>query len=430
VRAPALRLGLHKGTAPVKIPLLSATLPAALLLSAAASAQSLCFGPDLLDTGPCCAPVPLNLPQPLPPFQSPALGVCWQACNPAQQSCIDVFVAPPTPTPQCGTFMAPMQVVDCAGIGLLKGDLILDYTRTWAETAVPGTPPNLQVWRFVAKVDLFGDSTQTPQCPVPPSVGSAAGQWPTGFWYGYYDLAFDCSAGTFEHALVLYHGCDAFQHTAPLSSTPGVFHPATTYAIVAPHTVANPFVPVPFPTPGGPLLSEAVRSTSLPNLPGACIAEEFVPQGVLLPLASGCLCPLGLVPQQQTASTLLGGSVCGSSFSSLNFWPTAPWFDFVTTSIGTWSTGLAYPGPERAVVGEGLFLYREACSPAAQNQSLDVFYGGLTLGGYLVAPTPTAPNSQNFLDLASNYSAVLPGAIPFPLVGDVRKTEHLIYVNF
>jgi hypothetical protein len=410
----------------VKIPLL---VVASLLLPSVASAQTLCFGPDLLDTGPCCAPVPLNLP-PLPPFVSPGLGLCWQGCTPAVQSCIDVFVAPPVPTPQCGTYMAPLQVVDCAGVSLLKGDLILDYTRTWAESVMPGVVPQYQVWRFVAKIDMSGDSTITPQCPVPPSVGSGAGQWPTGFWYGYYDLAFDCFAGTFEHALVLFHGCDAFQHTAPLSSTPGGFHPATTYAIVAPNTGANPFVPVSFPTPGGPLVSEAVRSTSLAGLPGACIAEELVPQGVLLPLASGCLCPLALVPVQQTASTLLGGSICGSSFSSLNFWPTAPWFDFVTTSIGTWTTPASYPGPERAVVGEGLFLYREGCTPAPFNQSLDVFYGGMTIGGFFALPGGTTPFSQNFLDLASNYTAVLPGAIPFPLVGSVRPTEHLIYVNF
>lgn len=388
------------------------------------AAQSPCFLPDQLDSAPCCAPVGLALP-PLGPSLMPALGLCWSACNPPAQNCLVVDWDPIQPTAVCGHYVTKLRVGDCSGQLLMSGQLELDYTRTWEETTTPGTV-DTQVWRFLAKIDLGGNFSATPVCPVPPDLGP----YPSSFWYGYFDVAENCSSGTVENALVLFHGCDAFTHAPTLSSQPGVFHPTTTFAIVAPNTANNPFTPVAAPLFGGPIQGEGMRRVDATAL--TCLAEEPISAGALLPLGLGCLCPLSLAPAQNTASTLVGAGQCGSSFQSLNFFPTAPWIDFVSTSIGAWTNGTSYPGPERVSVGEGLFLYRDACDPSgAFAPSLDLFYGAATEGGYLVlTPTATGLFSDRFLDLASNYSAPLPGPITFPLLGSVAPTEHLIYLSF
>lgn len=397
---------------------------------AVAQGPSECFGPDGLDADDCCAPVTLDIPQ-LPPFVLPASGLCWEACADPIETCVELSVGPGLPTPKCGTFRASLDVRTCAGTDLMKGDLVLDYTRTWEEREQPGAPVRYQVWRFAAKIDLTGDFEATPDCPVPPSlVPTATGAEPTAFFYGYYDLALDCQQGAFEHVLVLFHNCDAFQHAPGISVNPGVFNPTTTYALVGPDTAANPFVPVAFPTPGGLVTAEALRSTPTAG-PGICRAEDDVLQGIFQPLGSGCLCPLSFASPQQTASVVEATATCGSAARSLDFYPVAPWLHFVSTSLGGWTTGASYPGPERVAVGEGLFLYRDVCvSSGAFEQSLDVFYGGLTFDGFFVPPIAEGGlPPKAFIDLASNYSFVLPGQVPLPLVGKVWPTEHLIYLN-
>ncbi|QDU65437.1 hypothetical protein [Engelhardtia mirabilis] len=395
-------------------------------LTPSAEAQSPCFLFDQLESAPCCAPVNLSVPA-FGPGAMPATGLCWNACGLAGQNCISVDWDPIAPTPLCGHYVTKLRVTDCSGIVLMSGALELDYTRTWEETAVPGTV-GTQVWRFAAKIDFGGSFTATPVCPVPPDLGP----YPTSFWYGYFDVAEDCFAGTVENALVLFHNCDAFTHHPTLSSQPGTFHPTSTYAIVAPDTPGNPFLPTSAPLPGGPIVAEAMRRLDPSLPPGVCLAEEPVLQGGLIPIGSGCLCPLSLAPAQNTASTLFGNGVCGGSFLSLNFWPVAPWLDFTTASIGTWTTTASYPGPERVSAAEGVFLYRDVCDPTGVlAQSIDVFYGAVTQGGYLVLPTsPIAPTTDRFIDLASNYSHTLPAPVTFPVFGTVKPTKHLIYVNF
>ena len=40
-------------------------------------------------------------------------------------------------------------------------------------------------------------------------------------------------------------------------------------------------------------------------------------------------------PPQLTARHMDGVSVCGSDFRSLNVWPLVPWYEVMTTSLGT-----------------------------------------------------------------------------------------------
>lgn len=415
----------------MKQTLLTLGLAVLAALTTTNEAEAQCFGPDKLDSAPCCTPVTPNLPA-LMPFSMDASGFCWDACTTVTQNCVRIAAGTPLPQPQCGQYIAPLEVIECTGTPLLKGELVLDYTRTWVEKIQPGSPGDYQVWRFAAKVDMLGDYTTTPQCPVPPSlIPSGTGTILPAFFYGYYDLALNCNTGAFEHALVLFHGCDAFQHKPSLSSNPGVFNPVTSYAIVGPDTPLNPFIPAVFPIPGGPVFSEAIRSTA-PTFAGQCRAEEGIVQGALSPLGSACFCPLSFTSPQQTASKLDVVGACGGGASSINAFPIAPWVEFVMTSLGQWGGATSYPGPERAAVGEGLFVYRDVCSSTgAAQQSLDVFYGGVTMGGFIVPPlSPIGGPPTGFIDIASNYSSPLPGPVALPLVGDVGPTDHLIYANF
>ena len=396
------------------------SLAAALLLGGTAQAQ--CLSPDLLDSAPCCTPVLPALPG-FPPASLNALGICWDACSVDSQVCLTVSLGAPNPTLTCGRFNAPLSVTDCAGVALLSANAALDYSRTWEET---GSGTIYQVWRFLLKADLAPVPGTPTGCTVPTCIGPQ----PTAFYHGYVDYAFDCSTGGFQSSLVLYHGCDELQHRPGLSAHPGVFHPFDSYAIVAPHTSADPFVPSVLPPALGTLMGDAVRDTVSPLL-DFCPAEEPLTQGVLQPLIQACLCPASLFfPPQMTLSQLSGAALCGSGFGSVNFWPTAPWFEMVTIALGRWS-GAAYPGPETAAVTEGIVIYDDACSSTGViTTTADVMYGAQTTGGYLVTPLDaTLPPPNHFLDLGSNYTVPASGPVPLPILGTVGPTEHLIQVN-
>lgn len=383
-----------------------------------------CFGPDGLDSGPCCTPVNLTLP-PLPTLTIPSLGICWNNCNVSTQTCNQTIVFSPTPGATCGQFVAPIGVLDCSSNLVMWGYASLDYTRTWVENTPP--PVNeYQVWRFAVKVDMNGVQP-TPSCPTPTCIPGSSPL--TAFFYGYIDYALNCTTGAWESSIVLFHGCDAFTHDPFYSCAPGSFHPNLEFAIVGPHTTAAPFVPSPVPTPTGVMLEEAMRSTWEP-LPGMCLAEEKIVQGDVLATYTGCFC--GGTTPMNTSVAVQGSGSCGGRFSTLNAWPTVPWYDLVTTGIGRWSTATTYPGPEAASVAEGVFLYGTdgACSASgALETSVDIFYGGITQNGFTVVPPAGVILTQNFYDLASNYSVVLPGPFTFPLLGCVAPTAHVLYFN-
>ncbi|MBC8451213.1 MAG: hypothetical protein H8D72_00735 [Planctomycetes bacterium] len=396
-------------------------LLALVALTPNASAQ--CFNPDGLD-GPCCGAVQPIIPVGLMPFTMQGTGICWDDCTPTAQTCTSVSIGTLNPTPLCTQFTAPIEVLDCAGLPLLKGTLILDYTRTWEEFN-PVTLITTQVWRFAAKVDMLGMTTTLPTCPVPTCV-PATGQ---AFYYGYLDISRACSPIALDQAaVVLFHGCDVFQHKPGLSAFPGSYHPTTSYALVAPSTAANPFVPSIMGPPSGALVSEALRAYPDPTV-GFCRAEERVLGGVFLPLIQGCLCPLALAPLQQAGIRMKADTVCGSSVETLNLWPVAPWYELTSTSIGRWTTAASYPGTEHASVAEGLVVYTEACDPfGVPLKSFDILYGAITQGGFPLSPIG-GPSSTNAVDLASNYSLPVGMPIALPLLGKVGPTDHLVYVN-
>ncbi len=384
----------------------------------AAQASAQCLLPDNT-SGPCCSVVTPTLPA-FPAITLPGQAICWDSCNVGAQLCAQVVLGPPVQV-NCTEYTVSFQSLDCGGNPQLKSQLHLAYTRTWSEFPVPGTV-GLQVWRFVVKADV-SPSTTAFGCQVPNCLGTH----PTAFYHGYLDYAFDCVNGTWESALVLFHGCDKFQHDPLYSSRPGVFHPGRSFAVVAPSTAANPFVPVALVPTGGPTFFEAMRDA--PNAATlACEAAETLTQGKIQNLGSACACPFSFFPPQVTARHAEGTSTCGSNFRSLSAFPTLPWLELMTTSLGAWSTAASYPGPESVWVDEGTFLHVEACTlTGAAEAYAEIKVGATTEKGFLAAVGPVA--TDRFTDLVDNYSVLLGTPILPPFFGSVRPVHHLVYVN-
>lgn len=386
-------------------------------LAPAPAAQ--CFVFDGLG-GNCCTSVSETLP-PFPPISLPGTSICWDDCAVTNQTCTTVDLSSPAQL-SCAEYESSFSYADCAGNALLAGTLHLDYTRSWQEFPVPGE--QIQVWRFLVKADL-APQTSAASCEVP----SCLGTHPTAFYYGYLDYAFNCVTATWEHALVLYHGCDRYQHDPAFSSRPGVFHPGRSYAIVAPSTGANPFVPTPLVPTDGSLFFEGMRDANPGGPPPfECEANEAMTGGTIANLVSLCGCPLSFNQIQTTLRRMDGTGLCGSEFRSINAFPVVPWFEVVTTSIGEWTTGATYPGTEAAWVDEGVFLHVEACTATGTVETwVEVKYGSTTERGYLATAGPAL--GDRFTDLVDNYSALLGTPILPPFFGSVEPSEHLIFVN-
>ncbi|MEQ8766064.1 MAG: hypothetical protein RL885_19255 [Planctomycetota bacterium] len=400
-----------------------------------AEAQLLCHGPDNLQ-GPCCTVTNVNLPDPLPtPPTLPALGICWTACQPSE-----------TPTQvrmggftkiACGVYSVALTVDGAfVGLSIMRGELRLDYTRTWSERN--DQMQELQCWRFMAKANLF--RIQGPDaigCPVP------GGDEESFFYYGYIDLALNCATGEFEWAICLFHSCDVFIHNPSTSSVPGVFHPQESYAIVAPVTPENPFVAQPLTPFSGPILGGGVRnSTSKGLLSHLCVTEEPMigsplDRMRLTNLGQDCACPKSTsLPLQYTYQSFAALSACGTVFVSFKPAGSLPWNHLVTASIGTWTgtgPGTPYPGPEAVWATEGPFKTKTSCSARRGTLSLilaEGAYGALTQGGFPVTPDADRPwQSDRMLDLATNFSGLL-SALKGPYNGSIQGTTRLIYANF
>ncbi len=423
---PATIARLAKITKITKIAMLA--MLGALLLPAAPVVSAQCFGPDNLDLGPCCAATLPNLPV-FPGASLPGLGICWGQCTVNNQRTLKVAWTPPA-QPFCAEYTTTLTVFDgSSGLPLLGGQLTLDYTRTWDEITTTGTVA--QVWRFTAKADLVSLAAPGgPPCPVPNCI-APVGPHPTAFFYGYVDYTNCTAAGTWENVLVLYHACDRFIHAPGLSDRPGVFHASSSFAIVAPHSALQPFVPVNVVAPGGNVFAEATRSVTTSGLPPfACTVEDPVAFGSMTPLGAGCVCTLSISPKQQTLRQFTGQTQCTTTagtpgaWTSLNInFPTLPWLHMVSTSIGRWTNPNMYPSTESVWVDEGLFVHQDACTGSFLEQK----YGASTRNGWTVLSIPGSPT--NFTDLVDNYTAPLAGPFPTPIMGSVRPTDHLIYVN-
>src|SRR5262249_24093134 len=160
------------------------------------------------------------------------------------------------------------------------------YTRTWTEVDPNGNL--MQVWRFTVKADLSIPPNGLPvNCPTPPCL-APIGPDPTAFFYGYMDYAACGTAAGFQNVLVLEHMPDRFVHAPGFSSMPGVFHPGGSYAIIAPDSPAQPFIPGNAIASGGPILLEATRDVNVPGIPpNVCLAEDRITQGVITKLGAG-----------------------------------------------------------------------------------------------------------------------------------------------
>jgi len=383
--------------------------------------------PDELD-GPCCT---LTVPS-LPAFQAtslPGLGACWDHCAQNAQRTVQVEWDVPS-QPVCTEYSTNLQVFDgISGLPLLSGPMVLDYTRTWTE--VPPTGPPIQVWRFTAKADLaWVPGGPVVNCPVPPCL-PPVGPEPTAFFYGYVDYAACSPSGPWWNVLVLNHAPDRFIHAPGLSDKPGVFHPFQSYAIIAPHSPAQPFVPGNALAPGGALVAEAMRNINVPFIPtDVCLVEDPVFQANMVAFGGGCMATIAKNPKQYTLRQFTGESVCldgggePGAWASLNIaFPVLPWYHLVSTSMGSWSNPNVYPGLESAWVDEGLFVHLDQCT----GDVVELKYGGSTRDGWPAMVSELMVNT--FTDLADNYSAPIDGPYPSPILGSIRPTEHLIYVN-
>jgi hypothetical protein len=415
-------------------------LPAAgaLLLASAAQAQGLCFGPDLLD-GPCCMPTGLSLPN-LPPINMQGASICWTACALSGQDCIQLSSSAPAPTPVCGQFQVSLKVADCAGSTQMFGNGLMDYSRTWREQGntidptgtVVGT--TYQVWRFLLKLDLSAVAGSVPPaCLVPNDLVIN----PAVFYYGYVDYALDCTFLQMKNSVVLYHGSDWLINFPGISSNLSGANPLNSYALVAPVTGATPFFPTDFLIPPGNLQFDSLRAVgdvNLPGTPAACNHEERTSQGVYQPLGFGCLNPPSLGPIQAAAVFVNGASFCGSNYQSLNLFPTLPWLEMITNSIGAWTGSNDYPGPERVRANEGLFLYRDSCQSGTVGggQAFEVFYGAETRGGFtasIAGTSGTVVTVFNFLDMCSNWRRPVGTPVILPAIGSVMNSYHVMALN-
>jgi hypothetical protein len=398
--------------------LLLSTLVAGLFLAGVADAQ--CALPDGLQ-GPCCADADANLPA-FPPYQMQGSALQFQACQPVAQPCVRWEFQAPAPK-TCDQLALSTRVSDCNGVPLLQGEVQLDYTRTWMEALPDG---QLQVWRFAAKGQLSLVAGAQPQpAIVPPSAVAL----PSIFYYGYVEYARHCQSGQWEMVSVLLHQCDHFIHGGPaFTATPGVYHPGSSFALVGPDTAANPFVPAFAPAPGGAVVDEALRTVAQQQ--GPCHTEESI-VGLLQVIGAACLCPPMVMPPQITARRLEVDGECGSQLASLDLLSSGlPWLHLLSTSIGTWTTANAYPGPERVWLDEGPVLRTEPCAPdGVPAVFAEILYGATTAGGFPILPQLGQPNWSNRTDLASNFSWRLGTPFNPPLVGTVMPTRKVLYLT-
>lgn len=417
MRASSLRLALR--LAPIVAVVVSLSPPSA-------RGQPICTGPDGLGAaGACCQIVTPNLPT-FGAVTLPGLGICYTNCAVGAQNALKVDLSPPSLI-QCQEYVSLLTVTDVgSGTVIMSGKLHLAYTRSWDEVDPSGGFH--QVWRFAAKADLSATTGGAPVCPLPRCLPPFATQ-PTAFFYGYLDYTALCGTIISQNSLVLMHQCDFFIHRPGLSSRPGVFHPNESYAIVAPHSSAQPFLPSINPAAQGPLFLGGTREVV--NLPGGlCITTDPLQSAQIANLGGACLCAPSAVPKQIRFRSLQGSNQCPNTAGTLStfqaltigFPATLPWFNLTTTSIGRWSNPNVYPGQEAAFVEEGLFLQDEGCS----GQWVSVQYGGSTRFGWSIA-NPVLINSST--DLADNYTAPLSGPYSFPLFGAIMNTDRVLFLD-
>lgn len=382
------------------------------------------FIPDNLD-GPCCQPTVANIPN-LPTTSLQTKYVCWNNCNVGLSGTV-LTTFDPAPV-ACGIYLTSVSVTNLPGtLAAWSGRLVMTYSRTWAESSVPGAAPDTQVWRFILNGDMrpsaaliagFAGNT----CIVQPCIN------PYGRFHvaGYIDYALDCNTNTFSVAFAFDHDCDAFEHGTAFSCRPGVFHPGRSYTWVGP--AAGFVCDTNIPTAQGPINCEAFRNNDF-NMPLAqiCQFEQPIVGGGIGNQGEFCPCNVAAGTQYKVQQ-FDAATVCMSVANSTSV---AAWPGLVGKSIGTWTDPMVYPGRESLHIERGHASYTDGCT---NTQSRPYFIGVQTQGGFTTSKIVVVagggislvPVSDRLIDLGN---ATLPNLNAAPQIGKLSISDRLIYFN-
>ncbi len=396
----------------------------ALILTVAAlalpvPARATTFIGDNLE-GPCCAPTTVNLPT-FPTLTLENKYICWNNCN-VGLSGNTLTTFEPLPTPACGIYRNLMTVTNLSGvITAWTGNLIMTYSRTWAEASIPGDPPDVQVWRFILNGDLIPSSTLigsfgSNACVVAPCTGT----YNRFHVQGYIDYALDC-AGNWSIAFAVDHDCDAFEHDNTLTCRPGSFHPTRSYTWVGP--AAGFVCDTTVPTATGTTSEDAFRNFDFTMpLPMICQFEQPVDSGTID--NAGDYCPCSTTGGQYKIQRFDARTMCQSSAFSTTF---GPWEGLVGKSIGFWTDPGVYPGTESVHIERVHTEYNDPCSTTFMTRPY--FIGVQTQGGFdthkLTGTVPT-PVSNRLIDLGS---ATFPSTSSAPRIGKFSVSDKMIHLN-
>ncbi|MBI3844175.1 MAG: hypothetical protein HY292_05990 [Planctomycetes bacterium] len=409
--------------------LLSLSIAVAGALSA--FAQPVCFGPDGLDgsTTTCCTPANVNLPA-FPIIQSQqSKYMCFLNCNTQLNANVCATIGPPAPAQAggalvCGIYTIRFTFRTCGGAAtvLWSGTMRAQYSRTWVVSTVPGTVPDVQVWRFLLNGDLV-PSTSLPTgnpsvfAPCMPAFGNKMHVW------GYIDYAGTCIASgpTFSVAWALNHGCDSSAHGAT-STRPGAFHASRSYTWVGPSAgfVIDP-VNTTFSNGTAAPNQDSIRKNRWTAIPSICSFREPLQISSVIP--QGALCPCGAGGTQYDRSIFRVVGQCGTNVSAGFAFP----IPFIQKRIGRWTSATAYPGLQELVLDEGYVSYQDGCTATTLTQYLQ---GVETIGGFLpfrAAQPPLVPLDRQFEDLATANIGPNNSALR---IGSPYVTHYIINVNY
>ena len=301
-----------------------------------------CALPDGLDSGPCCAPAGVNLPN-FPLLTADAQFLCWDNCQLAQSKMYCTIIGKPKPLANagaivCGQYDIRIQLRDC-GTGQLAwaGAVRASYSRNWQESSVPGAV-NLTVWRFLINGDFKASAAAgTTLCDRPACLST----YSRIYFSGHIDYALDCTTGQWAAAWALNHECDAIHH--PLGSlrpAPATgLHPDKSFTMVGPGTGFVPSSTLPIVS-NGPIVQGGFRWNNWAAAPMVCTYRESA-SGQVAPMSQFCMCPSATPAIPQYVDTFLGAQgMCGSSLNNVDG------ARFVQKQLGNWTAASGFPGNE------------------------------------------------------------------------------------
>lgn len=383
----------------------------------APTARAQCL-PDGLDGGSCCLPANATLPA-FPGMNAQSVRfVCFNSCSPSANALWCAQFGVPQPMQAggafvCGAYNIGVRIKACGfNNNYWKGNLSAYYSRNWQATSIPGTV-NLTVWRFL----LNGDLTPAPSLPANPNFRPAClSAFPSVYFTGYIDYAFDCISNTWQVAWNLNHECDGIHHalgTARPAPASG-FHASRSFSFIGPGTTfvvssTNPQVS------NGNITQQAMRWNSWATVPQICTFEEPA-SGIFVAMNNLCSCTAGGANQYNEAFVQATGA-CGSAIT-----PSSAGL-LRQKRLGAWTNPNVYPGNQRLLFDFGFLDQTSACVGTV---TTEWFEGTETLGGYPAVDFNGLAIDTQFEDLGSaNASATAPA----PLIGAPHVVYYLLNFN-